>query len=285
MTELMNGLTQGSLYALAAVGLSLIFGVVRVPHFAHGETLMVGGMVTLVLAADHGVPLALAMLIGTLAATLLGVAMGVGIFYPMRRYSETNLLITSLALVFITAAVASKVFGDTPRVIPGGLEDPVNIFGARVSEMRLLILGITVVVFVGLAVWVKRSRAGMGMRAMALNSYAARLMGLRTLKLTAIVFALGSALAGFSGALLGTILPIQASMGATISLKSFVIIIFAGMGSIPGALVGGLLLGLVEAFAGSYLSSGYINSYAFVFLVVVLILRPQGLFAIGANRD
>lgn len=285
MTELMNGLTQGSLYALAAVGLSLIFGVVRVPHFAHGETLMVGGMVTLVLAADHELPLPIAMLLGTAAATLLGVAMGVGIFYPMRRYSETNLLITSLALVFITAAVASKVFGDTPRVIPGGLEDPVMLLGARVSEMRLLILGLTLVVFLGLSIWVVRSRAGMAMRAMALNGYAARLMGVRTLRLTVVVFALGSALAGFSGALLGTILPIQASMGATISLKSFVIIIFAGMGSIPGALVGGLLLGLVESFGGSYLSSGYITSYAFIFLVAVLIIRPQGLFASGANRD
>jgi branched-chain amino acid transport system permease protein len=285
MTELMNGLTQGALYALAAVGLSLIFGVVRVPHFAHGETLMVGGMVTLVLAADHGVPLPLAIVIGTAAATLLGVAMGVGIFYPMRRYSETNLLITSLALVFITAAVASKIFGDAPRVIPGGLADPVMIFGARVSEMRLVILGLTIAVFVGLSVWVVRSRAGMAMRAMALNSYAARLMGVRTLRLTAVVFALGSSLAGFSGALLGTILPIQASMGATISLKSFVIIIFAGMGSIPGALVGGLLLGLVETFGGSFLSSGYINSYAFIFLVAVLVVRPQGLFVAGANRD
>jgi branched-chain amino acid transport system permease protein len=285
MTELMNGLTQGALYALAAVGLSLIFGVVRVPHFAHGESLMVGGMVTLVLTADHGVPLPIAMLLGTLAATLLGVAIGAGVFYPMRKYSETNLLITSLALVFIIAAVASKLFGDTPRVIPGGLDDPVTLLGARVTEQRLLILGLTLVVFLGLSVWVVRSRAGTAMRAMALNNYAARLMGVRTLQLTIIVFALGSALAGFAGALLGTILPIQASMGATIALKSFVIIIFAGMGSIPGALVGGVLLGLVESFGGSYLSSGYVDSYAFIFLVAVLLLRPQGLFSVGASRD
>lgn len=285
MTELMNGLTQGALYALAAVGLSLIFGVVRVPHFAHGESLMVGGMVTLVLAADHGITLPLAMLAGTLAATVLGVAIGAGVFYPMRKYSETNLLITSLALVFIIAAVASKLFGETPRVIPGGLDDPVNILGARVTEQRLLILGLTIVVFVALTLWVRRSRAGTAMRAMALNNYAARLMGVRTLQLTILVFALGSALAGFAGALLGTILPVQASMGATIALKSFVIIIFAGMGSIAGALVGGLLLGLVESFGGSYLSSGYVDSYAFIFLVAVLLLRPQGLFSVGADRD
>lgn len=285
MQELVNGLVQGAVYALAAVGLSLIFGVVRVPHFAHGEAVMVGGMTTLVLAADHGVPLVPAMLVGVLASTVLGTIVGVGIFYPLRKYAELNLLITSLALVLMIEALAAKIFGDTPRVIPGGLDRTVEIAGARVTQMRLVIVAAAIVCFVVLHIWVRRTRAGAALRAMALNSYAARLMGVPTLKYTALVFAIGSAAAGLAGALLGTIVPIQASMGSPISLKSFVIIIFAGMGSIGGALAGGFILGLVESYGGSYIHSGYINTYAFVFLVIILLVRPQGLFGLGAARD
>lgn len=285
MQELANGLSQGAIYALAAVGLSLIFGVVRVPHFAHGESVMVGGMTTLVAAADHDVPLLAAMALGVLAATALGVAIGVGVFHPLRRYAELNLLITSLALVLIIEAIAAKTWGETPRVIPGGLDSTVEILGARVTQMRLVVLAVTLGTFLLLHQWVQRSRAGRALRAMALNAYAARLMGVPTLRYSAVVFAIGSALAGLAGALLGTILPIQATMGASISLKSFVIVIFAGMGSIGGALAGGLLLGLVESFGGSYLNSGYVNAYAFIFLVAVLLLRPNGLFALGGSRD
>jgi branched-chain amino acid transport system permease protein len=285
MQELLNGLTQGAIYALAAVGLSLIFGVVRVPHFAHGESVMVGGMVALVAAADHGVPLPLAILLGTGAATVLGLVIGVAVFHPLRKYAELNLLITSLALVLIIEAMAVKTWGETPRVIPGGLDSTIEIGGARVTQMRLLIFAVAVIAFAALHTWVKVSRAGRALRAMAVNGYAARLMGIPTLRYSALVFGIGSAVAGLSGALLGTILPIQANMGAGIALKSFVIIIFAGMGSIGGALAGGLLLGLVESFGGSYVHSGYVEAYAFLFLVAVLLLRPQGLFALGGARD
>jgi branched-chain amino acid transport system permease protein len=285
MQALLNGLVQGAIYALAAVGLSLIFGVVRVPHFAHGESVMVGGMTTLVLVADHDVPLLLAMLLGVLASTVLGTVIGVGVFYPLRKYAELNLLITSLALVLMIEALAAKIFGDTPRVIPGGLDHSVELLGARVTEMRLIIVGASVCSFAALFVWVRKTRAGAALRAMALNAYAARLMGVPTLKYQALVFAIGSAAAGLAGALLGTIVPIQATMGSPIALKSFVIIIFAGMGSIGGALAGGFILGLVESFGGTYVHSGYLNAYAFVFLVVILLVRPQGLFALGGSRD
>ena len=285
MQELANGLSTGAIYALAAVGLSLIFGVVRVPHFAHGESVMVGGMVTLVLVADHEMPLLLAMAIGITAATILGTAIGVGVFYPLRHYAELNLLITSLALVLIIESAATKLWGETPRVIPTGLDEVVDIGGVRLTWMRIIVMVVAVAAFAALAAWVKLSRIGRGMRAMALNNYAARLMGISTFRYSVIVFAVGSALAGLAGALLGTIVPIYSTMGASIALKSFVIIIFAGMGSLLGALLGGLLLGLVESFGGSFLSSGYVESYAFIFLVVVLLLRPNGLFGVELSRD
>src|SRR5438105_8423696 len=129
MQELLNGLVQGSVYALAAVGLSLIFGVVRVPHFAHGESVMVGAMVTLITVADHGVPLPLGMALGVIAATVLGLAIGIGVFQPLKKYAEVNLLIASLALVLIIEAEATKIWGQSPRVVAGGLDEAIHIGG------------------------------------------------------------------------------------------------------------------------------------------------------------
>ncbi|WP_134324204.1 branched-chain amino acid ABC transporter permease [Cumulibacter soli] len=285
MTELLNGLMQGSVYALAAVGLTLIFGVVRVPHFAHGESLMLAGMVALVTTKNLGWPLLLGMLAGVLAAIAYGLVVGAGVFYPLRNYSETNLLIVALALVTITAAVAALIFGDRPRVIPGGINATVSIAGTSISWMKIIVFCVALLLFVPLHFWLRRSKSGLAMRAVALNPFASRLMGIQTLKTYLVVFGVGSALAGIAGVLLGTVNPVSASMGAMIALKSFVIIIFAGMGSTVGALVGGLVLGLVESFGGSFISSGYINSFAFVFLIIVLLVKPQGLFGVGAARD
>ncbi|HYD09937.1 MAG TPA: branched-chain amino acid ABC transporter permease [Acidimicrobiales bacterium] len=284
MQDILNGISQGSIYALAAVGLSVIFGVARVPHFAHGESVMLGGMVALV-ATDHDVPLVPALLLGCVAATCLGVAFSALVFHPLRRYSEVSLLIVSLALVLILESIAFKIWGDTPRVIPGAPSHTFDVLGARITSMKLLIVVVTFWVVVATHLYISRSRAGRALKAMALNAYAAQLMGIPLRRFSMIAFGLGSLLAGLGGGLLGTVLPIQTQMGSALALKSFIIIIFAGMGSVLGAWAGGLMLGLVESFGASYVSSGYIDTFAFVFLVGVLLLRPEGLFALGGTRD
>lgn len=285
MQTIIDGLVQGSIYGLAAIGLSLIFGVVRVPHFAHGEAVMLGGMVGLALVADSGLPLLVGLVVGTLAATAFGLFVGAAVFYPLRQFSEINLLITALALVFIVEAAATKIFGEQPRVIPGAPESSVSFLGAQVGVMRIIILGVALVGAVGLHLYVERSRTGNAMKALALNPSAARLMGIPVRRYWILAFVIGSALAGVAGVLLGTIVPVTSTMGALISLKSFIVIIFAGLGSIGGAYVGGLVLGLVESLGGSYISSGYINAFSIAFLVAVLLVRPQGMFAAGVARD
>jgi branched-chain amino acid transport system permease protein len=285
LQTLINGLVQGSVYGLAAMGLSLIFGVVRVPHFAHGESLMLAGMFGLVLVRDHGLPLIVGVIGGTIAALILGLVIGLGIFYPLRNLSEVNLLVIALSLVFVIEAAAAKIWGDGGRVIPGAPNSTVTIFGAEVGTMRVIIFGIAAVIAAGLHAYVTRSRPGRAMKAMALNPSAARLMGIPVRRYWAYAFAIASALAGIAGVLLGTILPISASMGSLIALKSFIVIIFAGLGSIGGAYFGGLVLGLLEAFGSSYVSSAYVNAFAFIFLVAVLLIRPQGLFVLGSSRD
>lgn len=285
MQDLLNGIVEGSILALAAVGLSLIFGVVRVPHFAHGESVMVGGMVALVAVADHGIPLVAGLALGVIAATALGVALSLWVYYPLRHHPETSLLITALALVLIGSAAAFKLWGGDPRIIPGAPDRTLEFLSGRITVMKLVVVLVTTAVVIGLHTFVQRSRIGRAMKAMAVNSYAAQLMGIPVRRYSAIAFAIGSALAGLGGGLLGTILPVQTSMGAGIALKSFIIIIFAGMGSIGGAWLGGLLLGLVESFGATYISSAYVDTFAFIFLVAVLLLRPQGLFALGQSRD
>jgi branched-chain amino acid transport system permease protein len=285
MQTIIDGLVQGSVYGLAAIGLSLIFGVVRVPHFAHGEAVMLGGMVGLALVADSGLPLLVGLVVGTLVATAFGLIVGAAVFYPLRELSEINLLITALALVFIVEAAATKIFGEQPRVIPGAPETSVHFLGAQVGVMRIIILAVALIGAVGLHLYVERSRTGHAMKALALNPSAARLMGIPVRRYWILAFAIGSALAGVGGVLLGTIVPVTPTIGALISLKSFIVIIFAGLGSIGGAYMGGLVLGLVEALGGSYISSGYINAFSIAFLVAVLLVRPQGMFAAGVARD
>lgn len=285
LQTLINGLVQGSVYGLAAMGLSLIFGVVRVPHFAHGESLMLGGMVGLVLVRDQGLPLLVGIAGGTVAALILGMIIGLGIFYPLRNVSEVNLLVIALSLVFVIEAAASKIWGTGGRVIPGAPDSTVTLLGVHIGTMRVVIFAVAAVVAAALHLYVTRSRGGRAMKAMALNPAAARLMGIPVRRYWGLAFAIASLLAGGAGVLLGTVLPIQATMGALISLKSFIVIIFAGLGSIGGAYFGGLVLGLLEAFSASYVSSAYVNAFAFIFLVAVLLVRPQGVFVLGTARD
>jgi branched-chain amino acid transport system permease protein len=282
---LINGLVQGSVYGLAAMGLSLIFGVVRVPHFAHGESLMVAGMIGLILVRDDGLPLIVGILGGMAAALILGLVIGLLVFYPLRNLSEVNLLVIALGLVFIIEAAAAKIWGDQGRVIPGAPNTSVSILGADVGLMRVIIFVVAAGTAAALHFYVTSTRGGRAMKAMALNAAAARLMGIPVRRYWGLAFAIASMLAGLAGVLLGTILPIQANMGSLISLKSFIVIIFAGMGSISGAYYGGLVLGVLEALGASYVSSSYVNAFAFLFLVAVLLIRPQGLFVGGLVRD
>lgn len=279
MQDLVNGLVQGSVYSLCGVGLVLIFSVVRIPNFAHGEAVMVGAMVPLILIGDHHVPLIPGLLAGVGAAIVLGAFLGFAVFGPLRRLPEVALLIVSLALVVIIEALAVKFWGDAPRTTPGEPSGVLSFLGARFTPIWAVIFVAAVGSAIGLEAYVRLTRSGRAMRAMALNPFAAMLMGIPVLRYQVLAFAVGSGLAGLAGSLYGLAFPVQSTMGALISLKSFIVIIFAGMGSITGALVGGLLLGIVESFGGTYISSGYRDSFGFLFLVAVLLLRPNGLFA------
>ncbi len=278
MQDIVNGLAQGSIYALAGVGLVLIFSVVRVPNFAHGESVMVGAMLPLTLMSVLHVPLIPALIIGIAASVVLGMVLAGGVFAPLRRYSETAMLMVSLALVVMISSGAVMLWGDDARITPGGPQSIIEFAGARFPLSWIIIFAAAILATVLLDLFVRYSSAGRVMRAMARNSIAAQLMGIPVRRYQILAFMIGSGLAGLAGALFSVAFSVQATMGAMVALKSFIVIIFAGIGSIWGALFGGLLLGIIESFGASFISSGYKDTFGFVFLLAVLLLRPNGLF-------
>lgn len=283
MQDIVNGLAQGAIYSLAGVGLVLIFSVVRVPNFAHGEPLMVAAMLPPTLMAAFGMPLPLALMIGIIAAVAIGVFFSVGVFARLHRYPEVALLVVSLALVVIMSSAAVMVWGDSARQTAGGPTAVYSFMGARIPAMWLIIFVTALISTVALDVFIRFTAPGRIMRAMALNPFAARLMGIPVGRYHALAFAIGSGLAGVAGVLFSLAFAVQSTMGANMALKAFIVIIFAGMGSIWGAFAGGLLLGLVEAFGASYISSGYKDTFGFIFLLAVLLIKPAGLFTRKAN--
>lgn len=283
MQDLVNGLAQGAIYSLAGVGLVLIFSVVRVPNFAHGEPVMIAAMLPLTLMTVFGIPLPLALAVGVVAATAMGYFFSVGVFARLTKYPEVSLLIVSLALVVIISSLAVMAWGDSPRQTPGSPTTILTLGSARIPVMWAIIFAVAVVATVALDIFIRNTSPGRVMRAMALNPFAARLMGIPFVRYHALAFAIGSGLAGLAGALFSLAFAVQSTMGAAVALKAFIVIIFAGMGSVWGAFIGGLLLGLVESFGASYLSSGYRDTFGFIFLLAVLLIKPSGLFARQAN--
>lgn len=277
------GLVQGGAYSLSAVGLVLIFSVAGVPNLAHGESVMVGGIVAAVLAS-HGLPFAAALLAGAAAACLLGVLMGAVVFDRLRSSPAEGMLMASLALIFIIEATTTNFAGGNPRSLANAPTGVFKFAGARLPVTWLLVFVAGVGLVGVLQLLIRHTRWGRGMRAMALNPAAAVVVGIPARRYAILAFAVGSLLAGISGALLAAAFPMDPTYGESVAFVAFTIIIFAGIGSIGGALLGGLFLGLVETFATAYLSSAYAETFQFVVLLLILLVRPDGLFGVRTER-
>jgi branched-chain amino acid transport system permease protein len=277
------GLVQGGAYSLSAVGLVLIFSVAGVPNLAHGESVMVGGIVAAILAS-HGLPFAAALLAGAAAACLLGVLMGAVVFDRLRSSPAEGMLMASLALIFIIEATTTNFAGGNPRSLANAPTGVLKFAGARLPVTWLLVFVAGVGLVGVLQLLIRHTRWGRGMRAMALNPAAAVVVGIPARRYAILAFAVGSLLAGISGALLAAAFPMDPTYGESVAFVAFTIIIFAGIGSIGGALLGGLFLGLVETFATAYLSSAYAETFQFVVLLIILLVRPDGLFGVRTER-
>jgi branched-chain amino acid transport system permease protein len=279
--ELLNGLVVGSLYALVALGLALIYGTMQVPNFAHGHLYMLGAYV-----AFFGVTVAHigywpAMLLAIVVLALVGILLERLVFRPLSNAPEVNTIIAAVGVLFFLQTLAQVWFGGDYRVFPSPYDKVVHFAGLVATQQQLIIIVAAAVLMVALFWFLKRTLTGATIEAVAQNRAGAALVGIDTNRVSMMVFAISAGLAAAAATLIASISLISPSMGFTVILKAFAIIVLGGMGSVPGAIIGAYILAFAESFAGTYISSNYQDAIAFGVLVLILTFKPTGLFAKG----
>ena len=287
--HLMNGLTLGGIYALIALGYTMVYGILKFINFAHGDILMVGSYIgmfayNLIRGETLGpwtiVAFFLSMLVGMLFSAVLGMTIEKIAYKPLRKATRLAPLLSAIGVSFILSNMAAWLWGTKSRKLEYPFDNtPLQIGGVAVTPHQILILVVVVVMMVSLKLFVDRSRMGKAMRATSLDQDTAKLMGIKVDRVIAITFAIGSALAATAGFLIALDIKVYPSMGTMTGLKAFVAAVVGGIGSISGAMVGGILLGLVETFGVALLGIPYglKDTIAFVVLILILLVKPEGL--------
>jgi branched-chain amino acid transport system permease protein len=289
LSQVVNGLILGSMYALIAIGFSMIYGIIRLINFAHGDIFTIGAFVTLASVSVLSLPFPVALLLVIATCALVGMAIERIAFRPMRGAPQVTGFIASLAVAIIIENVAVMTIGAQPRsfVVPAWLNELVPVGPVSVRAIDIVIVALSIVLMLALILFVRRSRAGIAMRATAENHAVARLMGINIDRMILLAFAIGSGLAGVGGLMWGAKYgQISPMMGLLPGLKAFVAAVIGGVGSIAGAVVGGYVLGMAEVlFVGLLPSaySGYRNAFVFAALILVLLVMPNGL--LGRSQE
>lgn len=288
--QILNGIFVGSIYALFAVGYTLVFGVLDILNLAHAAVFMLSAFCALALVADAHLSLWAALPLGVLAGGLIGVVLERIAFRPLRGRSDSNIsgLISSLAMATVFEAIALQLFGpDISRFPPDTFPDRmISVGGASASLLQLCIVAISVVLMALLTLLLAKTRLGRRIRAVAENPRAARILGVDVDRTIALAFFLSSALGGAAGVLFGLAFnSISPDVGRSVELKGLAVIILGGMGSVPGAVMAGFALGLIEVFTVAHLGSSFRDAVSFAVLFVVLVARPRGLFGRAAARE
>ncbi len=281
LQQLVNGVALGSVYSLVALGLTLVYGVLKVPNFAHGALYMAGAYVAFVMLTSLGSGYVVAIVAAVAVVALLGAVMEWVVFRPLEGKSPVHAMIAALGVLFFLEGTADVIWGADFRQVPTPLDGVVSMAGINITEQRLLVVVAAVVTMLALYWLLKRTLIGMSIEAMAQDREGALLVGIDTRRVALVTFALSGVLAAIAGSLIAPLVLVFPTMGAVIVLKAFVIVILGGMGSVPGAIVGGYLLALAETMAGTYVAFAFSELIAFAMLVLVLVVRPTGLFAKG----
>jgi branched-chain amino acid transport system permease protein len=288
--QILNGIFVGSIYALFAVGYTLVFGVLDILNLAHQAVFMLSAFVALALVTSAHLSIWMALPLGILAGGLIGIGLERLAFRPLRGRTGSNIsgLISSLAMATVFEAIAAQVFGpDISRFPQGTFPDKmIQIGSASASLLQICIAGISVLLMAVLTFLLQRTRLGRSIRAVAESPRAARILGIDVDKVIAVSFFLSSALAGASGVLFGLAFnSLSPDVGRSVELKGLAVIILGGMGSVPGAVVAGFAIGLVEVFTVAFVGASYRDAVSFAVLFIVLVARPRGLFGQVATRE
>ncbi|HHY67255.1 branched-chain amino acid ABC transporter permease [Kyrpidia sp.] len=279
LQQTVNGLVMGSCYTLIALGLTLIFGMLDMVNFAHGDLYMVGAFIAVACVGTLGVPYYLSILVAMIAVALLGVLLERIAFRPLEKSSRVNLLVSSIGISIILQNGVQLLWGPDPRPLPSPLANSVfGAFGITLNAQRILVVGVALGLIVLVYLLIQKTNLGIAMRAVALDSEVAALMGVRLNRILAATFALGAGLAAVAGVLLGPMFNVYPTMGVSATLKAFVVVLLGGIGNVAGAIAGGFLLGLMETYTAGYISSEYKDVISFILMILVLLFKPNGIF-------
>jgi branched-chain amino acid transport system permease protein len=279
-----SGLMVGAIYALIALGFTIVYTATEAINFAQGEFVMLGGM-TAVALFGAGLPLPAAFAGSVLAVTLIGLLLERLTLAPMRQVSVTNMIIITIGGSILLKGSAMLFWGKDPAGLPSFSGDaPIHVLGATLLPQALWILATAAVVVILVRAFFDRTLTGQAMRAVAANRFAATLVGINVKAMTAYSFALAGAVGAVAGVIITPVALTQFDRGTLLGLKGFSAAVLGGIGSGPGAVVGGLLLGVLEALGGGFVSSAYKDAIAFLLLIVMLLVRPQGLLGRQARK-
>ena len=286
LSNLISGLSLGSIYALIALGYTMVYGIAKMLNFAHGDVIMVGAFTVIVVINSLGLPAVAGIIASVLVCVVMGVLIEKIAYKPLRSSPPLSVLITAIGVSYFLQSLALLIFGSTQKSFPKVFNmAPIQLGELTIKGESVETLVVTTVIMIGLTLFINKTKMGKAMRAVSEDRSAAELMGISVNKTITVTFAIGSALAAvagiFFGATYGFIGPYTGSMPG---IKAFVAAVFGGIGSIPGAMLGGILLGIIENLAKAYISTELSDAIVFGVLVIVLCLKPTGLMGKKINE-
>ena len=278
LNYLISGISLGSVYAIIALGYTMVYGIAKMLNFAHGDVIMVGGYVSFCAMFYLDLPGWLATILAVVVCTALGVIIESLAYKPLRQAGSLAVLITAIGVSYFLQNAAQLIWTATPKVYTPVIEGNLTLGSLTIPYVSLLTIAACIIIMVALTLFTSQSKLGKAMRACSEDKAAAQLMGIHVNRTISMTFAIGSALAAIAGVLLcSSYTALMPTTGSMPGIKAFTAAVFGGIGSIPGAFLGGILLGIIEAMAKAYLSTNLANSIVFAVLIIVLLVRPAGL--------
>lgn len=283
LQQVINGLNAGSIYALVAIGYTMVYGILKLINFAHGEIMMFGAYFAFIAASYFGFPSVLVIIFSVAVTALLGFLVEFIAYRPLRSAPRLSMLITAIGVSMFLQNAALLIFGADPIVMPKIFPSMIfSVGGIEISSVTLITIGLSVVSMILLQLFIKNTRQGRAMRAVSENQDAAVLMGIDVNWTISLTFIIGSALGALGGILYSTAyVTIMPTMGTMPGLKAFIAAVLGGIGSIPGAMLGGFIIGMIETLTKAYISTTWADAIVFSILIIVLVVKPTGI--LGKN--
>ena len=279
LTNLINGISLGSVYAIIALGYTMVYGIAKMLNFAHGDVIMIGGYAAFCTATYWNWPPAFAVLFAIVVCTALGIIIEKLAYKPLREATSLAVLITAIGVSYFLQNSALLIWSSNPKSFPNMISIPsITVGSAQISGTAIVTILANIVIMIALTIFTSKTKVGKAMRAVSEDKGAAQLMGINVNQTISLTFAIGSGLAAIAGVLLCSAYPtLMPTTGAMPGIKAFTAAVFGGIGSIPGAMIGGVLLGIIEIFGKAYISTQLSDAIVIAVLIIVLIVKPTGL--------